>query len=53
MTLANDNYVFESKPEGTKTVSDTFATDDPTRFTITKADAPVPTDGTLTIINGL
>ena len=53
MTLANDNYVFESKPEGTKTVSDTFATDDTTRFTITKADAPVPTDGTLTIINGL
>ena len=53
MTLANDNYVFESKPEGTKTVSDTFATDDTTRFTITRADAPVPTDGTLTIINGL
>lgn len=53
MTLANDNYVFEGKPEGTKTVSDTFATDDTARFTITKADAPVPTDGTLTIINGL
>ena len=53
MTLANDNYVFESKPEGTKTVSDTFATDDTTRFTITRADAPVPTDGALTIINGL
>ena len=53
MTLANDNYVFEGKPEGTKTVSYTFATDDTTRFTITKADAPVPTDGTLTIINGL
>ena len=53
MTLANDNYVFEGKPEGTKTVSDTFATDDTTRFTITKADAPVPTDGTLSIINGL
>ena len=53
MTLANDNYVFEGKPEGTKTVSDTFATDDTTRFTITKADAPVPTGGTLTIINGL
>ena len=53
MTLANDNYVFEGKPEGTKTVSDTFATDDTTRFTITKADAPVPTDGALTIINGL
>ena len=53
MTLANDNYVFEGKPEGTKTVSDTFATDDMTRFTITKADAPVPTDGTLTIIDGL
>ena len=53
MTLANDNYVFEGKPEGTKTVSDTFATDDTTRFTITRAGAPVPTDGTLTIINGL
>lgn len=53
MTLANDNYVFEGKPEGTKTVSDTFATDDTTRFTITRADAPVPTDGTVTIINGL
>ena len=53
MTLANDNYVFEGKPEGTKTVSDTFATDDTTRFTITRADAPVPTDGTLTIINSL
>ena len=43
MTLANDNYVFEGKPEGTKTVSDTFATDDTTRFTITKAAAPVLT----------
>ena len=53
MTLANDNYVLEREPEGAKTVSDTFATDDTTRFTITKADAPVPTDGTLTIINGL
>ena len=53
MTLANDNYVLEREPEGTKTVSDTFATDDTTRFTINKADAPVPTDGTLTIINGL
>lgn len=43
MTLANDNYVFEGKPEGTKTVSNTFATDDTTRFTITKAAAPVLT----------
>ena len=43
MTLVNDNYVFEGKPEGTKTVSDTFATDDTTRFTITKAAAPVLT----------
>ena len=43
MTLANDNYVFEGKPEGAKTVSDTFATDDTTRFTITKAAAPVLT----------
>ena len=43
MTLANDNYVFEGKPEGTKTVSDTFATDDTTRFTINKAAAPALT----------
>ena len=43
MTLANDNYVFEGKPEGAKTVSDTFATDDTSRFTITKAAAPVLT----------
>ena len=43
MTLANDNYVFEGKPEGTKTVSDTFATDDTTRFTITRVDAPALT----------
>ena len=43
MTLANDNYVFEGKPEGTKTVSDTFATDDTTRFTITRAAAPALT----------
>ena len=43
MTLANDNYVLEREPEGTKTVSDTFATDDTTRFTITKAAAPALT----------
>lgn len=43
MTLANDNYVLEREPEGTKKVSDTFATDDTTRFTITKAAAPVLT----------
>ena len=43
MTLANDNYVLEREPEGTKTVSDTFATDDTTRFTITKAATPVLT----------
>ena len=43
VTLANDNYVFEGKPEGTKTVSDTFATDDTTRFTITRAAAPALT----------
>lgn len=43
MTLANDNYVFDGKPEGTKTVSDTFATDDTTRFTINKAAAPALT----------
>ena len=53
MTLASDNYVFEGKSEGTKTISDTFATDDTTRFTITKAAAPtnIPS-GTLNIING-
>ena len=53
MTLASDNYVFEGKPEGTKTISDTFATDDTTRFTITKAAAPTNIQsGTLNIING-
>ena len=53
MTLANDNYVLEREPEGTKTVSNTFATDDTTRFTITKAAAPasIP-NGALNVING-
>ena len=40
MTLPSNNYVFEGKPEGTKEVSDVFATDDVNRFTITKAAAP-------------
>ena len=53
MTLASDNYVFEGKPEGTKTISDTFATDDTTRFTITKAAAPTMQPIELTVINGL
>ena len=53
MTLASDNYVFEGKPEGTKTISDTFATDDATRFTITKAAAPTMQPIELTVINGL
>lgn len=53
MTLASDNYAFEREPEGIETVKCDYATDDTTRFTITKATAPVPTDGTLTIINGL
>ena len=53
MTLASDNYVFEGKPEGTKTISDTFATDDTTRFTITKATAPTDIQtGTLNVVNG-
>ena len=53
MTLASDNYVFEGKPGGTKTISDTFATDDTTRFTITKATAPTDIQtGTLNVVNG-
>ena len=53
MTLTSDNYVFEGKPEGTITVSDTFVTDDSSRFTITKAAAPasIP-NGALNVING-
>ena len=53
MTLASDNYVFEGKPEGTKTISSVFDTDDTTRFTITKATAPTNIQpGTLNVING-
>ena len=53
MTLKSDNYVFEREPEGTETVSGVFATDDTTRFTITKATAPtnIPS-GMLNVING-
>ena len=40
MTLKSDNYVLEREPEGTKTISSVFDTDDTTRFTITKGTAP-------------
>ena len=54
MTLESNNYVFEREPEGTKTVSTVFATDDANRFTITKAGAPETTIQTaVTVINGL
>lgn len=53
MTLTSNNYVFEGKSEGTTEVSDVFATDDATRFTITKAAAPTGIQtGTLNVING-
>ena len=53
MTLASDNYVFERKPEGAETVKCDYATDDTTRFTITKAAAPTNIQaGTLNVING-
>ena len=51
MTLTSNNYVFEGKSEGT--VSNVFATDDVTRFTITKAAAPTMQPIELTVINGL
>ena len=53
MTLESDNYVFEREPEGTKTVKEDISTDDATKFTITKADAPtnIPS-GTLNVVNG-
>ena len=53
MTLTSDNYVFEGKSKGTTEVSDVFATDDVTRFTITKATAPTMQPIELTVINGL
>ena len=53
MTLISNNYVFEGKSEGTTEVSDVFATDDTTRFTITKATAPTDIQtGTLNVVNG-
>ena len=53
MTLTSNNYVFEGKSEGTREVSDVFATDDVNRFTITKAAAPTGIQtGTLNVING-
>ena len=53
VTLTSDNYVFESTTEDSKTIVCDIATDDATRFTITKAAAPtnIPS-GTLNIING-
>ena len=54
MTLESDNYVFEREPEGTKTVKEDISTDDVTKFTITKADAPRATiQSAVTVINGL
>ena len=53
MTLTSNNYVFESKSEGTTKVSDVFATDDVNRFTITKAAAPTVQPVELTIYNGV
>ena len=54
MTLTSNNYVFEGKSEGTTEVSDVFATDDATCFTITKATAPRATiQSAVTVINGL
>ena len=54
MTLESDNYVFEREPEGTKTVKEDISTDDATKFTITKADAPRATiQSAVTVINGL
>ena len=54
MTLTDGNYVFADEPEGTSTVSSDFATDDTTRFTVTKAAAPeVTVRPAVTVINGL
>ena len=54
MTLTSNNYVFEREPEGTKTVKEDISTDDVTKFTITKADAPgVTIQPAVTVINGL
>lgn len=53
MMLTSNNYVFEGKAEGTREVSDVFATDDVNRFTITKAAAPTDIQtGTLNVVNG-
>ena len=52
MTLESGNYVFESKKEDPKTIDVDYATGDATKFTITKADAPTATAGTLNVVNG-
>lgn len=52
MTLTSGNYVFEGKPE-IRTDDCDIATDDTSRFTITKAAAPAAENGALTITNGL
>lgn len=53
VTLTSDNYVFEGKPEGTKTIVCDIATNAEDKFTITKAAAPTNIQsGTLNIING-
>ena len=51
LTLTSGNYVFEGKPEGTDHCD--IATDDTSRFTITKAAAPTAANGALTVTNGL
>ena len=52
LTLTSSNYVFEGKPE-IRTDDCDIATDDTSRFTITKAAAPAVTPGELTVTNGL
>ena len=52
LTLTSGNYVFEGKPE-IRTDDCDIATDDTSRFTITKAAAPAVTPGELTVTNGL
>ena len=52
LTLTSGNYVFEGKPE-IRTDDCDIATDDTSRFTITKAAAPAAENGALTITNGL
>ena len=53
VTLTSDNYVFEGKPEGTKTIVCDIETNAEDKFTITKATAPTGIQtGTLNVING-